>query len=229
MTYPPVAASEDLQQSFKSALKVPTNITIKLDIFTWNVHAELLASNSEFFKYFIEDSTWKENEERCVKILDDNEWMLARMLQFLYYGYYDYDQDVPQYENAVSLADLVQGGCRKVTDAEPDPNFCMRVDLRMLQLGTKYCFGALKSHALAELRSYNGETFIKVVEDYCLYRINRHPGLKELVAERISNLYNELKEAQGVEEWNAGIGKWLRDDHELCIMVMDELAKSSRH
>lgn len=93
--------------SFKHSLKAPTNFAIKLGSFVWNVHAELLATKSDFFKKITEGSRWKvchdsivavvaqlthpqENQERCVELHDDNPWMLARMLLFLYYASYTY-------------------------------------------------------------------------------------------------------------------------------------------
>jgi len=150
---------------------------------------------------------------------------MARLLQFLYYGCYDYDQDYPEREGNVSLADLVPGARRSMSVADRlMPS--RRIDLCMFELGDKYCFGTLKSYALNELRNCMAKSLLEMMT---ADRISHHPELKEVVAEAISEAYNELKGIQSDGAWNSGVGKWLRDDHKLCIMVVDALARSSKN
>lgn len=146
------------------------------------------------------------------------------MLQFLCYGHYSYDHDARAHKNAVSLAELIRGGGGSSVDTRDG----ILIDLRMFELGDKSCFETLRSHALDELRDFNEKYFLEMIADYFPDRINHHRDLKKFEAEAIARSYNKLREVQDIEEWNAGVGNWLRDDHELCIMVMDALARSSQ-
>lgn len=55
--------------SFKHNLTAPTNFTIKLGSSVWNVHADFIASKSDFFKKIIEGSTWKVNDHLTIVIV----------------------------------------------------------------------------------------------------------------------------------------------------------------
>lgn len=107
--------------------------------------------------------------------------------------------------DAITLDDIVLGGHSGIVPDDSAETF-YEINLRMYELGDKYCFRALKCHALNELRTFDPIYLLGVVEDYCLYHISCHPELKEVVAEAIFEAYNKLKFSQGTEKWNAGIG-----------------------
>lgn len=216
--------------SFKNALKDGPDFVIKLECFTWHVHAEILTRESGYFRLICNGNYWKESKERQITIHDDNPAMFARLLQFLYHGSYTYyPTETSGTRSALgprvyqpTVEDLL--ACETNRDVHYEiANITLgdyaQTDLDVYELADKYDIPSLSAFALKRCVS-NSPHVVFLTDMFAGYypdRTSQDPNLGKVIALLIAKNYDFLKSLK--DEWDDGIGKWLMVDSELRYMV----------
>lgn len=224
--------------SFKNALNDDTDLTIKLDCFTWRVDGDVLARKSGFFQKICDGNNWKESNERVVTLHDDNPAMAARLLQFLYAGDYCYHiddvavggqplirtsltsiQDILTFSSSRSASGKINKiGLHDCSLSESE------IDLSVYDLADKYDIPSLVEYSLKEctanflVSSSLSDLFIQHYPN----RLKQDSKLKEVVVKLVALNFDSLRADKN--EWANGVGKWLEEDFELCTAVMEKLS-----
>lgn len=207
------------------------NFTIHLQKFTWRVHADVLTRNSDFFKNLCKTNAWKESKDLEITLHDDNPFGFARLLQFVYYGHYLYDADDTREDywgnrELISIVDLMSGARHDSNDVDQKQDQSLTKlsrDLEVYELADKYGMSGLKAYALRRCVS-NYQCGSSLSSSFLAYypdRMNQDPELKKVVAICMASSISEIRLHQ--HEWENGAGKWMKEDFELCTMVIDKL------
>jgi len=168
----------------------------------------------------------KEHKERCVELHEDDPWMIGRLLRFLYYGTYHYDHHYHHpynkaLEDQATLYEIMHGRTTHIEDGQDNAPDRLVVDMRMYELGDKYCIPDLKAYAMIHLSMCHGEPLTTLGELVDPDLFDQNPDLKRFVAISVAKVA-KLKGKETIE-WPQGIRKLLQDDSELCLMVIEEL------
>jgi len=157
--------------------------------------------------------------------------MFGRAIQFLYYDAYtygqtshiDHDHNKPSLRRILAVKNHAFGA---LWDQEDDRQLSNpTIDLAMYEIAEKYGISRLKRYALKEFAS--GKTRIPyaqlhdLITSYFPDQVQEDEVLKKAVARRIARVYGDIR---GVDD-TAGkaIKKWLKEDNDLCHMVIDTL------
>lgn len=199
---------------------------IKLECFTWHVHAEILTRESGFFRMICNGNNWKESNERQITMHDDNPATFARLLQFLYHGNYTYyPTEISNTRSALgprvyqpTIEDLL--ACETNRDVHYEiANITLRdyaqIDLDVYELADKYDIPSLITLALG--RCYSNSPHVVFLTDmlaeYYPDRTSQDRKLGQVIAFLIAKNYDLLQSMK--DEWDDGVGKWLIEDSEL--------------
>lgn len=194
-----------------------------------------MCKKSGFFKKICESNTWKESSERIVMLHDDQVHAFARLLQFVYHGRYCYQSDSgtgTRKEKITTIDDLLASGVKQLTSAEAlqvasaKRDFIMpAVDLEVYTLADKYDIPSLKTLSLQRcvLNSCLTCGITSLFAAHYPNRANQDPELKEAIADFIATKFHLIRHNE--KEWTNGVERWLKEDFELCRMVMDRLSE----
>ncbi|KAK5943304.1 hypothetical protein PMZ80_004311 [Knufia obscura] len=228
------SANADQCKAFESALYEPPEFIIKLKDCTWRVDGSLLAAQSEFFAKVVDSKDWKEGQERSINLHDDESWIFARLLQYVYYDTCCCIAKEPIHSCAradhhgPSLFQIIEGG-RSANESKEsvidDPVMYYRsqiqgnaMHLLVYLLADKYCMPNLKERAIYSLSLDTCKNLVDVFQEH-LHLVGGQ--LKTRLAVLISTSYNEI--SMEVDTSAKTIKDWLLADSELCLMVMDLL------
>lgn len=225
-----------------------TDFTLMLGEYRWRVHVEVLTHESQFFRALLKGN-WKvcsvhktlntmshirqESQEKCVELHDDEPLAVARLLQFLYAGYYcSRHLDWPGPHGLRTHSLLKISSCETVCcveDRYPDTEVCYRVDIQMLSLADKYGIPALTNLVVNRFKNhrYNVITRLKLLAEKDVQTMaERCPDFKEAVAMLVAKNFKLLREGNSYKPIFVSIATWLEDDFHFTTQVMEFLAGS---
>lgn len=162
---------------------------------------------------------------------DDNPFSFARFLQFAYYGSYHHcpsDQELYWSDRRIpSVEDLLISGNGHDSYQEDKRQDEIRnplsIDLEVYDLADKYGMSSLKMRALDNCEWSYGQNhnLLAASSRYYPDRMNQDPELKRRIADCIFVTIGQIREDEA--EWENGAGKRMKEDFELCTMVIDKL------
>lgn len=195
-----------------------------------------MARKSGFFQKICTGTAWKENDENTVTLQDDDPIAFARLLQFLYHGAYTYDlhrtNSYGKHRRPVTaLYDLATSAhnsayCEKYNE---DSKSVAGYDMEVYVLADKYDIPKLKTFSLRECvkfvtdELFDAAQLRSVFAEHYPDRTSHDRDLKNAFAECIAFDFDRIR--NGELEWDEGIGKWIKEDFELCTMVMEQLRR----
>lgn len=179
-------------------------------------------------------TSWKENGENTVTLHDDKPFVFARVLQFIYHGEYTYTLGVTTARHRTGtitdLRDLlISGEDDSLYPNERDEDYEKPLDvlnLEVYDLADKYGIPTLKEFSLRKLVENATDSFYEVdlrslFAEHYPDRMGHDQSLKHAFAKCVARIFDRIRSDE--HEWREGIGKWIRNDFELCTMVMEQL------
>lgn len=208
------------------------DFTIKLEYFTWHVHSSVFSKRSGFFKAICQGGEWQESKECSVTLRDDDPWAFARLVQFMYYGNYQLGLD---YENRklASIDKLLESGSdhqsygadRSLRRSQLHQCETAIFHLQVYDLADKYDIPGLRLTCTSNLGldSASSHAISAIFSQYYPDRMNLDENLKVAMAKFTAHRFEYVQDDP--DEWENGVGRWMTDDWDFCVAVMEQLAK----